>query len=147
MKKDFFSGILCSCFGILLWLTIPVSIPHDDPFSQMGPRFFPAFLAAALTVLGVILAVRASIQKSKWKTETPVRAAELAREIPVALLFFIMIASCLLFAFFRYIISMPVAVTVMLLLFRVRKWQSYCILYLFVAAFYFIFVKLMYVQL
>jgi ABC-type xylose transport system permease subunit len=137
---------MCACLGIFLWVTIPVSIPHDDPFSQMGPRFFPTFLAAALTVLGIILGVQTYLQKNKGKSEAPVRAAAVADEIPVILLFFIMIASCLLFSFFRYMISMPIAVTAMLLLFKVRKWQSYCILYVFVAAFYFIFVKLMYVQ-
>lgn len=149
MKKDFFSGVFCILLGIFLWLTIPISIPHDDQLTQMGPRFFPAFLSLVLTGLGVVL----SVQSRGWRSSVPKTSQEgtaaLTKkdEAKVLILFGIMILSCVLFGLFRYIVAMPVAATAMLALYNVKKWQAYVVLYLFIALFYFVFVKLMYVQL
>lgn len=159
MKKDFFSGTFCILIGIFLWLTIPISIPYDDQLTQMGPRFFPAFLSQVLTGLGVILALQAYPWKKEWNisrvqnfsvldTSQEGQAALTKKdEAKVVLLFGIMILSCVLFSLFRYIVAMSISATAMLVLYNEKKWQAYVSLYIFIILFYFIFAKLMYVQL
>jgi hypothetical protein len=152
MKKDFFCGIICAFFGLLFLLAIPVSIPHNDLLTQMGPRFFPSLLSGGLIVLGTILVIQSLIRKRERGGISPASlAAQYAisskDEARAIILFFIMAASCVLFAYFRFIISMPLAVTVMLVSFKVKNWKAYGFLYAFIALLYFVFVKLMYVQL
>jgi hypothetical protein len=154
MKKDLYIGVFFLVLGVFLWTTIPYSIPHDDQLTQMGPRFFPTFLSVLLTLLGAVLAVQAHLHGKKREIPPAAEVLEMDApvitmkdEIKVAVLFCIMILSCVLFIFFRYIVAMPLAATAMLLLYNEKKWHSYVILYLFIALFYFIFVKLMYVQL
>lgn len=159
MKKDFFSGVFCMALGIFLWLTIPISIPHDDQLTQMGPRFFPTFLSLVLTGLGVVLSVQAYPRKRERKeskrgsssvpedSQEGIAAVTKKDEVKVLILFGIMILSCVLFGYFHYIVAMPVAATAMLALYNVKNWQPYVVMYLFIAMFYFVFVELMYVQL
>ena len=147
MKKDFYCGLFFFGFGLFLWLTIPYSIPQIDLITRMGPRFFPTVFSAAMTILGALLALQSFIQRDKWKKETSARTLILKDEIPIIISFVIMVGACILFAYFRYLISMPVFVTVLLLYYKIKKWHYYLILYGFIVLFYFIFVKLMYVQL
>jgi len=159
MKKDFFSGIFCILIGVFLWLTIPISIPHDDQLTQMGPRFFPAFLSLVLTGLGVVLSIQAYPWKKEWNISrvqnssaldtSPEGQVALTKkdEAKVVLLFGIMILSCVLFSLFRYIVAMSVSATAILALYNEKKWSAYVSLYIFIILFYFIFAKLMYVQL
>ncbi|MDX9957193.1 MAG: tripartite tricarboxylate transporter TctB family protein [Clostridia bacterium] len=159
MKKDFFSGIFCILLGAFIYLTIPSTIPHDDLLTQMGPRFFPSFLSLALILLGLVLSVQSYPWKAGWKaskeqsttihgdTEAEAGVVNREDEAKVLMLFIIMVFASVLLGFFRYIVAMPIAATAMLALYKVKKWQYYLILYVFILLFYFVFVKLMYVQL
>lgn len=147
MKRDFFCGIFFFTFGLFMWLTIPFSIPQIDLFTQMGPRFFPTFFSIVMTLLGFILALQSFLKKDSWKKEATAKALELKREIPVFVTFIIMAVSCFLFSRFQYLISMSIAVTVILLFFKTKKWYHYFILYVFIILFYFIFTRFMFVPL
>ncbi len=154
MKKDLFSGLFFLIAGFLLLVTIPFSIPYDDQLTQMGPRFFPTFLSLLLALLGLGLCIQAYHQRRKTSEdheppfpEAAAPAITIRDEAKVIALYGIMLLSAVLFIFFRYLVAMPLAATAMLVLFNVKDWRYYAVLYLFIALFYFIFVKLMYVQL
>ena len=147
MKKDLFSGLFFSGLGLILWLTMPYSIPHIDQFSQMGPRFFPSFFSIVLIFLGLVLAVQSFPKRGSRKNGAATEGFPLKAEIPILISFLIMIGACVLFSYFRYLISMPISVTAMLLFYKVKKWYIYLTMYTFVALFYLIFAKMMYVQL
>ena len=147
MKRDFFCGVFSFAFGLIIWITIPYTIPHIDRFSHMGPRFFPRFFAIGITVMGFLLALQSLAQRSSWKKDAPKDIFVLKDEVPVLMSYLVMIATCVMFARFKYLISMPVAVTVLLLLYKEKKWYSYLSMYVFIAILYFVFSKVMHVQL
>jgi hypothetical protein len=147
MKRDFFCGLFVFSFGLIIWLTIPYTIPHIDRLSHMGPRFFPTFFSIGLTALGFLLSLQALTNRASWKKEPPKDIFVMKDEIPVLVTYLIMTGACILFVYFRYIISMTAAVTVMLIIYKERKWYNYLIMYAFIALFYFIFANIMHVQL
>ena len=145
MKKDFFCGLFFLGLGLLVWLTIPISIPHVDQFSPMGARFFPTFFSIILTVLGFILALQSLVKKASWKKEKIEYALIIKEEIPVFVTFLIFTVSCILFDRFQFLVAMPIAVTTMLVYYKEKKWYYYCIMYAFIVLFYLIFTRFMFV--
>jgi hypothetical protein len=134
--------------GLSIWLTLPLTIPQQDTLTQMGPRFFPGFVAGLLTVLGFLLAARelAGARLNKRKQDPPPATSEI-NEKRVFLFVVIMVLTGFVLQWTNYFVALSLCATCVLLLFRVKRLGHYFILGLFIAGMYFVFVKLMYVQL
>ena len=147
MKRDFYCGVFFFCFGLILLYVSRNFILDLDRYSRMGPKFFPTLFSVVTTILGALLMLQTFVQRGSWKKETQVQIINVKEEFPIFITCIIMVVACILFTYFRYLISMPIAATAMLVFYKTKKWHYYVIMYAFSIIFYYIFVKLMYVQL
>ncbi len=146
-KKNILAGILFILFGLALLLYIPNSI-NDDGMSILGPRAFPNLIAYGIILLSLSLLIT-NIYKlfsdKKKETKTKDSNTTVLDEVRVLLLTLIMLLYVLTFEPLGYFISTFISSTLILALFKVKKWYLYAIIYTIAGLIYLAFTKLLFV--
>lgn len=133
-KKDIISSFVFLILGAFVLISVPLTI-NDPGVSIMGPRVFPRFIGICMVVLGLILLVSTIMKQRKTiATQGDTRSDEekkvaLRNELRALGLAAIILAYSALFQILGYFLSTFLAITAILVLFRVKKVIVYPILY------------------
>ena len=134
-KKDIISALVFLALGIGVLISVPLTI-QDPGISVMGPRVFPNFIGVCMVLLSTVLlattllkarkdpAVKAEKEKSKEE-----KAADLKNELRALAMAGIALLYACTFEPLGYFVSTFIAVTLSMLLFKVKKWWAYPLLY------------------
>lgn len=145
VMRDRLSGIFFIALGIFLWYAIPIYVPQIDELTKMGPRFFPKIISVMLIILSIMLIV-GTFNKKNQNDNQKVEFIW-SEEVKVILLLAITIFYVIILEPIGYKIATPLVSVAIMTVFKVRKWYNYLIIFSFIGLVYFIFQKLMYVQL
>ena len=83
--KEIISGVFVLSFGILLWFVVPIFVDSTGSGTDLGPTFFPRFVAVGLALCGILLLVkefgiwmssRSSSDEGGASSEEPIYGAE-----------------------------------------------------------------------
>ncbi len=147
--QDLTAMSLFSTFGILLYIwLIPgyIRVLSWDTGAAFDSRSFPKLIAAVIILVGLLGIIRSVsrllIERSKRNktdvSEKPASINFLVYIMPVVI-FAIILGYYFLFSKFGFIISTLIAVPVLLIALKCRKWQYYLYVYMFSGIIYAIF--------
>ncbi len=135
-KKDLISSFVFLALGVFVLIAVPLTI-KDPGVSAMGPRVFPNFIGTSMVVLSLILLAVTLFKGRKEKAAdqaaeamTPEQKKTMLRdELRAVALAAIILGYSALFHTLGYFISTFLAITFILMLFRVKKLWVYPVIY------------------
>ena len=152
-KKDMISALVFLVLGIAVLISVPLTIV-DPQISVMGPRVFPNFIGISMVVLSLALMLQTLLKAKKngeFKKSTAKTAEEKKSNMSNQMRALLMAGIALLYAFtlepLGYFVSTFIASTLTLLLFKVKKWWAYPLIYAVAFLIWLAFTTLLYVRL
>lgn len=146
-SKNRISGFFFLFLGIFLWIAIPYQIKSDG-MTTMGPEFFPKFLSVGLIILSILLIIQTFVKEKQGRGQNSKNFdINLKSELRVLLIFFIITIYAVMIPYLGFVISTILFMGIALFLLNVRKWYFYGALIAFSFVVYYVFEKLLYVQL
>lgn len=160
--KEIISGVFVLCFGILLWFVVPIFVSSTGSETDLGPTFFPRFVAVGLTLCGILLLVkelgiwissRSPVGEDGASSEEPIYGAEEDTEeeeteskpLVAMSVFIIMAIYTFVVPFAGFLLSTIVSMSIIMWILDVRKWYLYILLILFILGVQYVFQNLLFV--
>lgn len=148
--KDRYMGILLLLFGAVLMFSIPKIIQGASNVTTLGPRFFPQFIAIAIIILSAILIIKSFLNNAKEKEKNPEKEGSKFKKeeamvgvwVFVVMLFYVFIVQWV-----SFLPATIVAMAVIMMLMRVKKWYHYLIVIALIVLIKYIFASLIFVPL
>lgn len=155
--KELISGAFVLSFGILLWFVVPIFVGSTGSGTDLGPTFFPRFVAVGLVLCGILLLVKefgvwmssrgsdgGSSASSGEFINDPEEETE-SKPLVALSVFVIMMSYTLVVPFVGFLLSTIVSMSVIMWILDVRKWYLYVLLILFILGVQYVFQNLLFV--